>query len=353
MRSHLALLGVSAALALSCQHHNGDTDKPAARRAKRMSPADVYREHADAVVRVETPFGDGTGFVVRPDGIVITSHYLLSGERQARVVMGDGRRIDVERVLASDADTDLAVVAIAADGLPALEVADGDALAEGEAVVTIGNGRRTRSPSVTEGVVSTIEKTGGAAISARALAGSAGAPVLDGSGRVVAVIFGAPQQEPSPDGLTPVVPAREIGALLRDLDTTAGETMAEFGARTRPDEPGAAPAMTLDAAGLADCAPPQRERARTELQGAVEIALPVYVIGAHEAAFRVLEGAALRLGRELDGCRSFVDALETAVGEARRQSTPSEGVRVLGELYESAIELLFADDEPVDQDLQS
>jgi hypothetical protein len=317
-----------------------------------MSPAEVFRERAPAVVRVETPFGDGTGFVARKDGVVVTSHHLLTGERQARVVMADGRRIPVERVLATDAPNDLAVVAVAAGDLPALEIADDDKLAEGDEVITIGNGQRVRAPQVTEGVVSSVEAGGTASISARALAGSGGAPVLDGDGRVVAVVSGAPHEE-TPDGLTQVVPAAQLAPLLRRAKPDAGETMAEFGARTSPAESAPTPSVELDASAIASCPASQRERARLGLQAAVEIALPVYVIGAHEAAFRVLEGAALRLGRELEGCQPFVDALETAVGEARRQPTPSDGVRVLGELYETAIELLFADEAQSDESLKS
>jgi hypothetical protein len=133
---------------------------------------------------------------------------------------------------------------------------------------------------------------------------------------------------------------------MHGLRAGAGESMREFGTRTDgvEDEPGLA--SSLDAGDLADCSTASRERIWHEVRGALQIAAPVYEAGADEAAFRVLEGATLRLRGELDDCRAVLAALDEARVAARRRPNPTEAARVLGLSFEHVVDLLFARSEP-------
>ncbi|MCP4043080.1 MAG: trypsin-like serine protease, partial [Gammaproteobacteria bacterium] len=118
---------------------------------------------AEAVVQVNTPVGLGSGFVIHPDGFVVTNHHVIAGEQRIVVTLfrstdREMRRISFEkiRIVAIDPHADLALLKIERpDDTPLHIVPLGNSrsLAQGEAVFSIG------SPlgfdrTVSEGIVS-------------------------------------------------------------------------------------------------------------------------------------------------------------------------------------------------------
>ena len=80
---------------------------------------------------------EGSGFVVRADGVIVTNQHVVSRAQRISVRFRDGRRLDA-RVLGLDERTDLAVLQVEAAQLPVLEFADSDAAAVGQLVYAIG-----------------------------------------------------------------------------------------------------------------------------------------------------------------------------------------------------------------------
>ena len=81
----------------------------------------------------------GSGVIVGEDGLVITNVHVIDGAQSVRVVTGEGRQFDAEIVLA-DRRSDLAALRLDTDeALPALPLADSDALEIGDLVLAIGN----------------------------------------------------------------------------------------------------------------------------------------------------------------------------------------------------------------------
>jgi serine protease Do len=80
---------------------------------------------------------EGSGFVVRANGVIVTNHHVIAKAQRIVVRFRDGRRLDA-RVLGSDERTDLAVLQVEAAELPVLEFADSDAAAVGQLVYAIG-----------------------------------------------------------------------------------------------------------------------------------------------------------------------------------------------------------------------
>jgi len=96
--------------------------------------------------------GEGTGFVVDPEGYILTNHHVVASPARIRVRFADKREMPATLV-GSDPNTDLALVKVDATGLPVLPLGDSDRLRVGDWVCAIGNPYRF-DHSVTVGVVS-------------------------------------------------------------------------------------------------------------------------------------------------------------------------------------------------------
>ena len=99
----------------------------------------------------------GTGFIMSPDGYVLTNHHVVDGADEVKVKLSD-RREFTAKVIGSDQQSDVALLKIDATGLPALRLGDSRQLKPGQWVVAIG------SPfgldhSVTAGIVSAVGRS--------------------------------------------------------------------------------------------------------------------------------------------------------------------------------------------------
>src|SRR4249919_585183 len=99
----------------------------------------------------------GTGFIISGDGYVLTNHHVVEGADTVRVRLSD-RREYTAKVVGSDEQSDVALLKIAANGLPTLRLGDSNQLRPGQWVVAIG------SPfgldhSVTAGIVSAVGRS--------------------------------------------------------------------------------------------------------------------------------------------------------------------------------------------------
>jgi serine protease Do len=101
--------------------------------------------------------GEGSGFIVSPDGIILTNAHVVDGADRVTVRLTDHREFEA-RVLGSDAKSDVAVLRIDAGNLPVVRLGDPTALRVGEWVVAIGSPFGFEN-SVTAGIVSAKGRT--------------------------------------------------------------------------------------------------------------------------------------------------------------------------------------------------
>ncbi len=218
------------------------------------------------------PRGLGSGFIVSPEGHVITNHHVVRGAASLQVRLHDGRRF-AARLLGSDARTDLAVLKIdGAANLPVMRLGDSEALQVGELVLALGNpfgleqsvslGIVSRKPAravvagpgfqfiQTDAAVNPGNSGGplvtmaGEVVGVNSMATSRGsigfaipsrvvqavAPVLAAKGKMVWGWLGVSIGEVG-EGAAPVAtgPITETGALIRDVRT--GEPAAKAGVK--------------------------------------------------------------------------------------------------------------------------
>ncbi|MBN2562653.1 MAG: DegQ family serine endoprotease [Phycisphaerae bacterium] len=96
--------------------------------------------------------GLGSGVIVSADGYVLTNNHVVGGADEVSVMLGENRELRAE-VVGTDPLTDLAVIRIKADKLPAAKLGDSDKLKVGEWVVAAGNPFGL-SDTITAGIVS-------------------------------------------------------------------------------------------------------------------------------------------------------------------------------------------------------
>ena len=103
--------------------------------------------------------GYGSGFIISPDGVVITNQHVTQGAEQIVVTTRDGRDLPAN-ILGEDPLTDIAVLKVEGSGLPTAPLGNSTDLLIGEWVVAVGNPFAyllgNAEPTVTAGVVSAV-----------------------------------------------------------------------------------------------------------------------------------------------------------------------------------------------------
>jgi serine protease Do len=101
-----------------------------------------------------TEEGAGSGWIIDKDGIIVTNNHVVEGADSITVTLDDGRTFPVNlNEVHTDALSDLAVLRIDAENLPAVIVGDSEELRVGDWVVAIGNALG-EGISATDGIVS-------------------------------------------------------------------------------------------------------------------------------------------------------------------------------------------------------
>lgn len=175
-------------------------------------PLSAAAQVEPAVVQIDTEidyqgaFGNGAGFVIDPNGQVLTNFHVVSGADRITATVG-GRSYPAELV-GYNRRRDIAVLQLlGAAGLPVAPIGDSAQLAAGEPVVALGNANGSGGPLTREiGTVTAFgrtvqaedaltgskeELTGLIEFAAPVVAGDSGGPVINGLGQVVGVTTAA------------------------------------------------------------------------------------------------------------------------------------------------------------------
>lgn len=172
--------------------------------------------------RKRTMQATGSGFVVRPDGYVLTNNHVVKGADRVTVQLPDGR--EFKGKVSLDPLTDLALIKIEAKGLQSLSFGDSDKLKVGQWVTAVGNPFGLKN-TVTVGVISAIRKAIGEAPVASPVIqtdasinpGNSGGPLVDLHGNVIGVNFMIISQSGGNQGVGFAIPSETAKFVVERL----------------------------------------------------------------------------------------------------------------------------------------
>jgi len=193
----------------------------------------------------------GSGVIVSSDGYVLTNDHVVEGADAIEVLFADGTRA-AARVIGTDPETDLAVLRVDAQGLPAIEFGDTDAARVGDVVLAVGNPFGV-GQTVTMGIISALGRTQlgintfenfiqtDAAINP----GNSGGALVDAQGRLLGINTAIYSRSGGSLGIGFAIPAGTARQVMQQIVATGSVTRGYIGVEPQDITPELAEAFRL------------------------------------------------------------------------------------------------------------
>ncbi|MDP7456512.1 MAG: DegQ family serine endoprotease [Alphaproteobacteria bacterium] len=180
----------------------------------------------------------GSGVLVSGDGLIVTSHHIIQGSDQIKVVLADNREF-AAKIISRDKRTDLAVLRIDNEGqaFASLPLGDSDELEVGDLVLAIGNPYGV-GQTVTSGIVSALARTTGGIsdyqffiqTDAAINPGNSGGALVDMKGRLVGINTAIFSKSGGSHGIGFAIPVNMVKAVIHGAKTGGPIVRPWFGA---------------------------------------------------------------------------------------------------------------------------
>jgi len=180
----------------------------------------------------------GSGFIISPDGYIVTNDHVAGNAKKIIVTLTDGRKFEA-KIIGTDPVSDIAVLKIDSENLPYIKFGDSDQLIVGEWAIAMGNPFGlfdiNSKPTVTVGVVSNLgvnminQESGTIRIyknmiqtDAAISSGNSGGPLLNSNGDVIGmntVIYSTAQSSKGAGsiGIGFAIPVNRIKQIVNEL----------------------------------------------------------------------------------------------------------------------------------------
>jgi len=193
----------------------------------------------------------GSGVIVSASGFVLTNHHVVEAADEIEVALADGKKL-LAKVVGNDPETDLAVLRVNAENLPAITFGSSDALKVGDVVLAIGNPFGV-GQTVTSGIVSALGRTGlgintfenfiqtDAAINP----GNSGGALIDAGGNLVGINTAIFSRSGGSMGIGFAIPVSTAKMVLEQIVKSGGVTRGWIGVEVQEITPALAESFKL------------------------------------------------------------------------------------------------------------
>ncbi|MET4699847.1 serine protease Do [Constrictibacter sp. MBR-5] len=190
------------------------------------SPEELFKDFFDRQrpnIAPKRAMSLGSGFIVGPEGYIVTNHHVIKDADEIVVRMHDDRQFDAE-IIGRDTKTDLALLKVKSDKpLPFLEMGDSDTLRVGDWVIAIGNPFGLGG-TVTAGIISARQRDINSGpyddfiqTDASINRGNSGGPLVGLDGRVVGIATAIFSPSGGSVGIGFAVPSSLAGPVIEQL----------------------------------------------------------------------------------------------------------------------------------------
>ena len=214
--------------------------------AQNKTPKEIAREISRAVVIIEalddrgSVTGQGSGFIVTPNGAIVSNLHVVQGAAMVRIKLPNGDVYKTADVVESDDAKDLVVLKVKGFQLPVVNLGDSDKTEVGEAIVAISSPEGLAN-SVSTGIVSAVRRLDTHRvfqITAPISQGSSGGALFNSSGEVIGIVT---YFFKSGQNINFAVPVNYVRGMISDQVST---TLARLAPAPKA-QPEAAPAPSL------------------------------------------------------------------------------------------------------------
>ncbi|MCX7960032.1 MAG: Do family serine endopeptidase [Burkholderiales bacterium] len=193
----------------------------------------------------------GSGVIVSPEGFILTNNHVVESAEEIEVALADGRKF-AARVVGADPETDLAVLRVEGEALPAIAFGSSESLRVGDVVLAIGNPFGV-GQTVTLGIVSALGRSGlgintfenfiqtDAAINP----GNSGGALVDARGNLVGINTAIFSQTGGSVGIGFAMPVATARSVLEQIVKTGTVTRGWIGVELAPLTPALAESYRL------------------------------------------------------------------------------------------------------------
>jgi len=172
-----------------------------------LSTTDIVDKYAVSVVEIITESvetggfsqqyiksGAGSGVIIDSEGYIVTNHHVIEGARKITVTLRDGQNY-AATLVGYDEKMDLALLKVEAEGLIAAVLGDSDTLKVGQRTIAIGNPLGQLGGTVTEGIISALDRNISSENTAETLIqtdaainpGNSGGALINSQGQIIGI----------------------------------------------------------------------------------------------------------------------------------------------------------------------
>jgi len=184
----------------------------------------------------------GSGFIINPNGYIVTNNHVVDGATQVQVKLSDGRELPA-KVVGRDSKTDIALLKVEASGLTVIPLGDSSASQVGEPVMAIGNPFGL-DQTVTTGIVSATGRAIGSGpyddfiqTDASINPGNSGGPLINARGQAIGINTAIFSQTGGSVGIGFAIPTSLAKSIVSQLADSGKVTRGWLGVGIQPVTP--------------------------------------------------------------------------------------------------------------------